>query len=319
MTKRTDIHSPSNFIPGDYEVLDHFGVEKFGTYDRGDGEADIEGWVYGSDAIDAYDDADTSANPHPDLNQCDLCGTWFIHGAVLSHSKGDVISIGGICLDEIALVGGISKNERISRTRRENGWAIKAAKIRRFLASAPDGIVAALRADHNISRDLRAQAISRGRLSDKQIELAFKLVADVAKREANRADEPELAPVPEVSERIRITAKLVHQKNVDGYYGQTLKGLFLCDAGHGRAFKLWGTVPQAVVDAEYDYQAKWGLWPVDVAPTVSFTARVERSSDDKSFGFFKRPTKVEVEFPEPEPAPAPQCAVSREPVGADLY
>lgn len=287
---RNDIHSPTNFIPGDYDVLDHFGVEK-----------DLDGgqpWIYGSDAIAAYDDADTSANPHSDLNQCDLCGTWFVHGAVLAHKGGDVISIGGICLDEISLVGGISKNERLARTRRENGWAIKVAKIRRFLASAPDGIVAALRADHPISRDLRAQAISRGRLSDAQIELAFKLVADVAKREEKRADEPELAPVPETSERIRITAKLVHQKNVDGYYGQTLKGLFLCDAGDGKAFKLWGTVPQAVADAEWAYQNAYGEWPTDLIPAVSFTARIERSSDDESFGFFKRPTKVEVEFPE---------------------
>ena len=287
---RNDIHSPTNFIPGDYEVLDHFGVEK----DLEDGQP----WVYGSDAIAAYDDADTSANPHSDLNQCDLCGTWFVHGAVLAHKGGDVISIGGICLDEIALVGGISKNERLARTRRENGWAIKVAKIRRFLASAPDGIVAALRADHPISRDLRAQAISRGRLSEKQIELAFKLVGDVAKREEKRADEPELAPVPKTSERIRITAKLVHQKNVDGYYGQTLKGLFLCDAGDGKAFKLWGTVPQAVADAEWAYQNAHGEWPTDLIPAVSFTARIERSSDDESFGFFKRPTKVDVEFPE---------------------
>ena len=312
MTKRTDIHSPTNFIPGDYDVLDHFGVEK----DLEDGQP----WVYGSDAIAAYDDADTSANPHSDLNQCDLCGTWFVHGAVLAHNNGDVISIGGICLDEISLVGGISKNERLARTRRENGWAIKVAKIRRFLASAPNGIVAALRADHDISRDLRAQAISRGRLSDKQIELAFKLVTDVAKREENRADEPELAPVPETDDRIRITAKLVHQKYVDGYYGQTLKGLFLCDAGDGKAFKLWGTVPQAVVDAEFAYQNAHGKFPNDLIPAVSFTAQIKRSPNDEAFGFFKRPTKVEVEFPEPELVdPAPQCAGRREPVGADLY
>ena len=292
MTKRTDIHSPSNFIPGDYDVLDHFGVEK-----------DEQGipWVYGSDAIVAYDRSATDANPHPDLNQCDLCGTWFVHGAVLAHKGGDVISVGGICLDDIALVGGISKNERLARTRRENGWAIKAAKLRRFLASAPDGIVAALRADHDISRDLRAQAISRGRLSDKQIELAFKLVTDVAKREELKANEPAPAPVPNTDKRIRITAKLVHQKNVDGYYGQTLKGLFVCDAGDGKAFKLWGTVPQAVADAEWAYQNAHGEWPTDLTPAVSFTARIERSRDDESFGFFKRPTKVEVEFPKPEP------------------
>lgn len=292
MTKRNDIHSPTNFIPGDYDVLDHFGVVDTGE----DGK-----WPYGEDAIAAYDDADTSANPHPDLNQCDLCGTWFVHGAVLAHKGGDVISIGGICLDEISLVGGISKNERLARTRRENLRAIKVAKIRRFIASSPDGIVAALRADHNISRDLRAQAISRGRLSDKQIELAFKLVGDVAKREELKANEPAPAPVPNTDKRIRIVAKLVHTKVVDGYYGQSEKGLFLCDAGDGRAFKLWGSVPQAISDARWDYEREHGEWPKDVIANVSFTARIERSRDDESFGFFKRPTKVEVEFPKPEP------------------
>jgi len=286
MTKRTDIHSPSNFIPGDYEVLDFFGVEK-----------DEEGlpYVYGRDAILAYDDADVSANPHPDLNQCDLCGTRFVHGAVLAHKDGDVITVGGICLDEIALIGGISRNERLARTRRENRWAI----LRRFLASAPDGIVAALRADHHISRDLRAQVIRKGRLSEAQVELAFKLASDVAKREELKANEPEAAPVPETDKRIRIVAKLVHTKVVDGHYGPTEKGLFLCDAGDGRAFKLWGTVPQAVSDARWDYDREHGVWPKGVVPNVSFTARVERSRDDEAFGFFKRPTKVEVEFPKP--------------------
>ena len=288
MTKRTDIHCPSNFIPGDYDVLDYFGVEK-----------DEEGvpYVYGRDAIVAYDRSATDANPHPDLNQCDLCGTRFVHGAVLAHKDGDVISVGGICLDEIALVGGISKNERFARARRENSWAIKVARIRRFLASAPDGIVAALRADHDISRDLRAQVIRNGRLSEAQVKLAFKLAADVAKREELKANEPEAAPVPETDKRIRIVAKLIHTKLVDGYYGQSEKGLFLCDAGDGRAFKLWGSVPQAVSDARWDYEREHGVWPKDVIANVSFTARVERSRDDEAFGFFKRPTKVEVSWP----------------------
>lgn len=297
MTKRTDIHSPSNFIPGDYDLIDHFGVEKAGTYDRGDGEADIDFFAYGQEARRVYEEGDRSQNPHPDPNQCDLCGTWFVHGAVLAHKDGGVISIGGICLDDISLVGGISKNERLARTRRENGWAIKVARLRRFLASAPEGIVAALRADHDISRDLRSQVIRKGRLSERQVELAFKLVSDVAKREELKANEPEAAPVPETDKRIRIVAKLVHTKVVDGYYGQSEKGLFLCDAGDGRAFKLWGSVPQAVSDARWDYEREHGEWPKDVIANVSFTARIERSRDDEAFGFFKRPTKVEVSWP----------------------
>ena len=66
---RNDIHCPTNFKPQDYDVVDYFG------------ELTVEDGIreqYGQDAMRLYEEGDRSGNPHPDLNQCDLCGQHFV-------------------------------------------------------------------------------------------------------------------------------------------------------------------------------------------------------------------------------------------------
>lgn len=288
---RTDIHSPKRFIPEDYVVLDYFGLERVGP-------TGSEIFSYGDEALHEYLESDPSANPHPHSHQCDLCGTRFVHGAVLKHSAGDIITVGGQCMQKIALVGSLSPRERFSKTIKEKAWQIKAVLLRRFIKEAPEGLLDALRADHDIIRDLRRKAISRGRLSPAQVDLAFKINLDVIAREKRRASEPAPAPVPVTSDRIRIKAELVFSKTVYSDYGSSEKGLFLCEVEPGKAFKLWGTVPSKV-DFETNRAYREGRRDLgSVNPVVEFTARVEPSADDQCFGFFKRPTKVEVSFPE---------------------
>lgn len=50
-----------------------------------------------------------------------------------------------------------------------------------------------------------------------------------------------------------------------------------------RGFKVWGTRPAKISDCH-------------AGDKVSFIASVERSSEDESFGFYKRPTKVTIEY-----------------------
>lgn len=64
-------------------------------------------------------------------------------------------------------------------------------------------------------------------------------------------------------------------KAQESYYGTTLKML----VQHADGWKLWGTVPAALEEAEK-------------GDTVSFTATVSVSDDDPKFGFFKRPSKA---------------------------
>lgn len=293
---RNDVHSPKNFNPSDYEVIEHFGYMSF--EDPG-GEYIKE--AYGYEAVEhVYEkDGQNADNPHPDAEQCDVCGTRFVHGAVMVHNPtGKAITIGGQCLTTIAEVRHLTDGQRLYAAKKAHTRRMRAGKLRKLLAAHP-GLNQALKTDHHISRDLRAKVLQWGELSDKQVKLAFKLVDQVAERAAT---EPEKRPVPTEDKRHTVEATILGTKLVDGYMGgQDEKWLLMVEIDGG-AFKLWGGVPQAVADAQWDEDRKRleadperdDHWPVLKGAVVKFTARFEVSKDDPSFGFVKRPTKVSV-------------------------
>ena len=102
----------------------------------------------------------------------------------------------------------------------------------------------ALEADHYISRDLKAGLAKWYKMSPKQIALAFKLVKDVAEREAREAAKAakvasgELAPCPEKEKRFTVTGRLISTRVEEGYYGVNTKMLVEDDRG----FRVWGTI-----------------------------------------------------------------------------
>ena len=97
--------------------------------------------------------------------------------------------------------------------------------------------------------------------------------AAAAEREAIRQAEHDAAEdVPEG--RVEIAGVIVSTRVDDGIYGLVTKMLVRDDRG----FKLWGTLPASLEDAE-------------TGSHVSFTATVTPSGDDRKFGFFKRPAK----------------------------
>ena len=94
-----------------------------------------------------------------------------------------------------------------------------------------------------------------------------------------------------------ITGTIISTKEVDGFaYGQRVVKMVVKD---DRGFKLYGTVPQAILDAGvYGHGRKFGAnanyWNYEVlkGQRVTFSATVQASDDDDKFGFFKRPTKA---------------------------
>ena len=96
--------------------------------------------------------------------------------------------------------------------------------------------------------------------------------------------------------RVRITAEIVHLKWVTSQFGDSLKCLMKVTTDDGD-FKLWGSVPGAVLDAARDAaQIDEDLHEDDwiKSQRITFTARIERSADDAGFGFYKRPSKIEI-------------------------
>jgi len=292
---RNDIHSPKNFKPADYEVEEHFGVMSVEGHD-----GEYHGEQYGYEAIDhCYHKNDQHVNnPHPDHDQCDVCGTRFVHGAVLLHKPSGVfITIGGQCLTTIAEVRHLTEGQRLYAAKKAHTRRMKAGKIRAMLGENP-GLNAALKTDHYISRDLRESAIKWGSLSEKQVALAFK----IAKDEANKPEEAPAVPMPDTDERRTVTATILGTKLVDGYMGGQDEKMLVQIEADGGAYKAYGTLPSAIADAQWAEEAKRReanpeadkVWPELKGAVITFTARFERSNKDECFGFIKRPTKITV-------------------------
>ena len=93
-----------------------------------------------------------------------------------------------------------------------------------------------------------------------------------------RLEAREAAKRPVQEGRYEIQGSIVStkwQESPFGYGNSTLKMLVEVDG-----FKVWGSVPRG-----FD-------GPLERGDRVAFTATVEKSQDDESFGFFKRPTKA---------------------------
>lgn len=116
----------------------------------------------------------------------------------------------------------------------------------------------------------------RGYLSDRQVDAVLRGI-ERDKRDAER-DAAKVALVesgvkcPEG--KVTIEGEIVSTRVDDGYYGTTVKALVVTEAG----WKVWGTKPSAASKGD----------------RIRFVATVTPSADDPLFGFYKRPTKVEI-------------------------
>jgi hypothetical protein len=78
--------------------------------------------------------------------------------------------------------------------------------------------------------------------------------------------------------RIEVTGEVITTKEQDTMYGLTVKMLVRDDRG----FKVWGTVPSTLLGEGVK------------GKRVAFTAKIEASRDDATFGFYSRPTKARI-------------------------
>ena len=211
---------------------------------------------------------------------CAACGTFFAHGAVV-HNRvtDDIISIGGICAGTWGLAKQIGM--RAARARKAAANAeIKAAahgSARNFLAEN-SGLSDAFEVDHYIVKDIERKLWQYGDLSDKQVELVFKIAREHEERllaQAARAAQLDAAPVL-AEGRYTIEGRVVSTKTQESIYGTQYKMLVQMEDGN----RVWGTVPSVI-------------WDIEAGSMVKFDAAVERSNDDDHFGFYKRPTKVQ--------------------------
>jgi hypothetical protein len=135
---------------------------------------------------------------------------------------------------------------------------------------------------NSFSDSLFNALLSYGKLTPKQCAAVLKCIDGCEERKAKWAAQREIENAnaePIVAGRQTILGEVTTVKEQEGQWGYSLKMLVKDDRG----FKVWGSIPQALVDATDD-ELK--------GKRVTFTATVEASKDDDKFGFFKRPTKA---------------------------
>lgn len=266
-TNRNDCHRPGALVPADYRRVLSFAWAGGGQFP--------DNLPYNVDVLLDMRSKLPFFRKENGKGGCDVCGANFRFGDVLVHEPtGEHVVVGHECADKIEGLGDraeflvglrASRTAALAQLKREE----KARARAEFLA-ARTGLAEALQGDHRILRDLAERLEKWGTLSEGQVGLALKIAAELA----SPAPKGE---VPSTGERVTVRGRVVSTKVVDSNYGSTTKMLVEVETPAG-AYRVFGKVPAGL--------------PVDRGAEVEFSAKLERSERDPSFGFFSRPTKA---------------------------
>ena len=280
-TTRTDIHSPSNIIPADYEYVACEWLR----------DRDCTGFEGDRDALEnhyAATGAGFSDHKH-NAHHCHVCGSVnLIYSIVYFHAKSNVyIRVGADCAYKLGL-GGTAQINAFKKAVREYA-EVYAGKQKAQRILAEKGLSAlwdiAMATDRkgfayeeNTISDIVGKLVRYGSVSDRAVSFAESLLGKIGKRAeiaAQRAAEQEAAaPCP--AGRVTVTGMVLSTKVQEGDWGSVFKMLVRDDSG----FKVWCTVP--------------GGENLDRGNRVTFTVTVSPSNDDPKFGFGSRPCKLTV-------------------------
>ncbi len=300
MSKRTDIHCPSNFVLEDYDFQWSFSV----AFDYDGDPIDEQGL---GELMTIAHESDSMVDTHGAnvkrlksvysgtstlFLRCDVCGASFKHGSLLSHKSGKLLVVGHECSDSIEgatagakkVKGLVLQAAKKSKRSKAKASALAAAKL--IIDATPD-LAEALKIDHYIIRDIKFRLEKWGNISEKQIALVFKISNEMKKREEEKE---EFISVP-LSGRQTITGTVVFSRwetNQFSYYGaDTMKGLIVVESPEGN-WKTWGTIPTSIVDELINHED--GACAAIKGKSVTLTANI-KIGDDPKMSFYSRPSK----------------------------
>ncbi len=221
---------------------------------------------------------------HRSTSQCGHCGAHIRYGVIYRENEtGYLLVVGSDCADNTMDVPDratldIKRLRDAAATQREN-QRIEAERVanvdestRRFPEAVT--ILTDYSGDNTFIQDVAPRFQRWGRISEKQANA----VVNAAKRDQARQEQRQAeagSPVVE-GKGVQISGEVVNTSVKETAYGTRFVMIVLDDRG----FKVWGSQPGAVEVNEGD--------------RISFVANVERSDRDETFGFFKRPRKVQV-------------------------
>jgi hypothetical protein len=284
LMKRTDEHRPSAIEPADYAFVacDHVQIASFG---------DAHFAVEQRKLIQAHmllTGGTYSQHAHGGV--CMVCGnTQAQYTSLFYHAKSNTyVRVGSDCSEKIFNSDfGLSKfRAQVEDVREYLAGKQKAQALLADmgLSQAWDIYTATGNAGYDLLTisDIVGKLVKYGSVSEKTVSFLRALVVRVNNRPAiDAAREAEKAAAADCPKgRIVIEGTVVSTKTQTSQFGTTYKML----VKHASGFKVYGTIPSSI--------------SVEKGDVVTFTATVEPSNDDRTFGFFSRPVKASVKVTE---------------------
>jgi hypothetical protein len=280
--RRGDVHSPTNLVPEDYEYLFAWDNQQPGCLL---GIAQSEAWREWH--------ANGPATPDANSSQCTHCGAHLRYVALLRYiPTGQYLYVGETCLDNrfersSADFHTLRKAAQLDREKQRlltawNDYKAENAHVDwDLLATSENGFI----------KNVLAKGRQYGNLSDKQRDAIVKAYDRDVNRVINEAAWALIPTVPvPTGKGLTITGKLVSRKWKETDFGSVEKCLVVVTTPEGE-YKVWGSIPAALYGTTEGLEVTGA---VEVGDTVTFRASVEASSDDPSFGFYKRPTRASI-------------------------
>lgn len=277
---RTDVHSPKNLVTEDYDFAFAY-----------DAHPDAGGAEQRMRLLNALIDEGFRFGQVHGGDTCDHCGARLRYVAVMKHlPTRTLIKVGETCLaNRFERASGefhaLRKQAQLDRQLQR----VKKTRALFFAVHAPDAETAFEWCAERVENGeygwegMRHRFVSKitreGETSVRFLRAMMRDMVRTERREAERAERDRIEAEnasPVVEGRIVVEGQVLATRWQESDYGATKKMLVRDDRG----FKVWGTVPSAILDIEREDR-------------VRFTATVEQSNDDETFGFYKRPSKAE--------------------------
>lgn len=291
---RTDIHRPSAINPDGYLFV-------CVNYTPGAAEGELGELQYLQEQREflrlhmARTGGKWSTHQHG--GNCHVCGAHAMYTVTFHHVATNVyIRTGFDCAEKMEMgdpemfrsfqkIHGVVKGAReAAKGKRKAFTILQDAELLTAWAiytEPEDSVRRAFKNEEMTVCDMVGNLVRYGSISDKALGYLRNLLGRITDRPALEAKKAaELAAAADCpAGRVEITGEVVSLKTVDTAFGSTLKML----VKHATGYKVWGTVPANLT--------------IERGAVVSFTATVERSKDDRTFGFYSRPSKARVDTP----------------------
>jgi hypothetical protein len=301
--RRTDPHRVGAIIPTDYTKILWYALPKYDQPAMGIDCESRRGGQHGGDhcCIARLRQTGATFSTFGGVGKCSVCGAAYAYGEIWRHEPtGEHIHVGHDCADKYGLFSDRSawvvwhrQQTRLrAQARREKKFKMAALRflearpaLRLAMAALP---VAATEGVEPFPvrtlRDMSAKLNRYGSLSEKQVEFAVRLAAEIT----NPTPVVEERHVPAPEGRVTVRGRIVSAKVHDGSFGSSYKMTVKVETPDG-SWLVWATIPAIVVDCA----AVNGLRGL-VGREVRFDALLKRSDRDAHFAFGKRPTKAEL-------------------------